>query len=459
MISISQLLISRITNMKNKNSELNSSSRFVQLPPAEKADPEERIIASAITGKYNVEERATMNNRYAIRNMGSILSIFFAVLLIQCLGCGSPTDQQRLAEYAKRISAGDSLAYLERATLFYSQERDLNALDDLNEFIRTGATNEEAFLERALVLSRLQAYDYAALDFSQCMALGAWKRQLLRGLCYLNAKEYDLAISDFRSYIKRAEESPRDTAGDVAYNLLAQSLFATGKYVEAFQEWQKMDKQSFEEEKEMITALSGLGDFLSARRFIDSLWADSSKPWTRWSDVYYMHGVLNAKLGKDAEARVDLDSAISKDSSFALAHVAFSVICETSGDTLGANAHLDKSIERGFLFGDLLRSQPRLFKRYSQKVEPVKERLARKVLDEALKRGKILFDYQAKVAREWMLATFAEPKYAAQYASLYGSINVWQEDRLAYTVGSYTYPYLQPEELIKRMEKTASGPS
>lgn len=389
------------------------------------------------------------------RHLGRLVrlsvKILCAVLSIHLFGCKSATDEERIAQYTSRILNGDSLAYKDRASLLLKQGKYHDALLDYNALIQKGFRTEDSYGVRAMILLSIRAYDYAGLDFSECVALGGWKKQLGRGLCYMLSKEFRLAALDYRSYVQWVQKSGGDSVGDEPYYDLGRCDLAVGDYSGAIQEWRKIRHRSkWEIGKEMIVCYCGLGDFLSARRFLDSLRADTSS-FKDDATIKYMSGAINRKLGRINDAREDLESVISNRPDFALAKYELALLSESLGDTLRANSYLDKSVEDGFVFGELFCDQHRLFKRFNRKVHPERETVAREILAEALRRGKILSRYQAEVAKEWMLATFPDSRYQEEYRNLYGSLIVWDEDVAAYTIVDGTYPYLEPEALLKHM--------
>jgi hypothetical protein len=86
-----------------------------------------------------------------------------------------------------------------------------------------------------------------------------------------------------------------------------------------------------------------------------------------------------------------------------------------------------------------------------QRGDPNRTHLVEELLEQALARGKIVSNYQADIARDWTLATFAEPEYNAKHRSLRGSTILWDEERAMYAISPRTYPYLRPEVLLSRL--------
>jgi len=112
------------------------------------------------------------------------------------VGCAREQGDESLLRLSGRIQHGDTLAYLERAKYFLRLDRILDAQRDLNELINLGRGTEEVYQLRAAVSFTLGRFDYAALDFSECIRLGNHTLLPLRAKSYFREGEYKDAVGD-----------------------------------------------------------------------------------------------------------------------------------------------------------------------------------------------------------------------------------------------------------------------
>ncbi len=378
--------------------------------------------------------------------------LFFAILVLEIVGCRACTYEERIADLTQRIEQGDTIAYRKRALLYLKLGRDVDALHDMNYLVSFGYHPETTYVSRGLLLQNLGAYDYAALDYSECIALGSRKLLALRGRCYMLLKEFPEAIADFEAYIHERSVVSQDTSIDYAHTWLGECKTVTGDYAGAIKEWKTLlGSTKWDAAEEIVGCLCALRDLRSAKMFLDSLWADSAFTPGRRAEDHYIRGVISAKLGRYEDAIVDLRVAESYGYFAPLSRFHLALVYEALRDSASAFSNFQEAIERGFSFRNLVVHHPRLLKILDQRGDSNRTHLVEGLLAQALAHGKILSDYQADIARDWMLATFADAEYDKERRNLRGSAFLWDEERARYTITPESYPCLRPEVLLSRL--------
>jgi len=227
-----------ITVRELVESEMVKSSKFqiITREDIDKLLANQKIQVSSISSSENLKKLQLQNISYIVTGslsaMGSDYALTVRVLDVSTgqfsnsdntfMGSGSrdmynginsfmtkfissmATDKSGAIIQASTLYANSAQAYLEKGKLFFDQDDDDNAIQELIEAIKLDPNLAEAYMYRARAYNNKENYDQGLSDANTAIKLNPQLAlaYYARGKAYFFKKDYDRAIVDFSQMIK-----------------------------------------------------------------------------------------------------------------------------------------------------------------------------------------------------------------------------------------------------------------
>lgn len=300
----------------------------------------------------------------SLNNIITKLAVFLYLLFIQ-IGCKEPTTEEKINSYTDslRLSPTNLRYYEERAKLYYFANQYRNSLADVKMAIELGSKNYEVYFIAGCIYFSDSTYDKAVKYFSKGIELGGdtdvdhlqrFSQRFYRGMAYIKLRNYELAIKDLEIINYKG-----DYSGILSEcYLFEKQLNMAIKELIKYSMFQQIDSTIFIHltYKDIASLYAINGDYESALEYINRAIQKSNLALNQ-----YFRGIIYYKLKNYKLAITDLEKVIATGRKNYLAEYYLSMLYAEKKDNPKAILYLDKAIQNGFCFFDLL-NQNNIFK-------------------------------------------------------------------------------------------------